>query len=41
MHLRKVEQHCFAQKALIADDLMAARDLFAEKCYNIQTAMDH
>lgn len=32
MHLRKVEEHCKAQKALINEDINYLKDLLNEKC---------
>lgn len=40
MHLRKVEEHCRAQKALIQEDINFVRDLFNEKCIQIQISME-
>ncbi|KAM3140699.1 hypothetical protein pb186bvf_007297 [Paramecium bursaria] len=40
MHLRKVEEHCKAQKALIQEDINVVKELFAEKCQQTQLIVE-
>lgn len=40
MHLRKVDEHCRAQKALIAEDINFVRELFNEKCIQTQILLE-
>ncbi|CAK83287.1 unnamed protein product (macronuclear) [Paramecium tetraurelia] len=40
MHLKKVDEHCKAQKALINEDFNYLKDLFVEKCNQAQAQLE-